>query len=204
MKAFDTVPHQKLLRVLRFYNTPENLVRWIEDFLSEPKQWVTVNGVFSKWYDKTSGIPQGSVLGPVLFVAYINTLPNEIESSEIFLFSDDNKPFRSIYSDSDALLLQGDIDKMYSWSTNSLLRFHPDKCYSINIRNKSKQHCHHNYKMNNKDLENKTVIKDLGIIVDENLRFSNHIIDKVNKAIQIMGIIGRTMVYLDKHNFNLL
>ena len=161
--------------------------------------------MFSKWYDKTSGILQGSVLGPVLFVAYINTLPDEIESSEIFLFSDDNKPFRSIYSDSDALLLQGDIDKMYSWSTNSLLRFHPDKCYySINIRNKSKQHCHHNYKMNNKDLENKTVIKDLGIIVDENLRFSNHIIDKVNKAIQIMGIIGRTMVYLDKHNFNLL
>ena len=93
---------------------------------------------------------------------------------------------------------------MYSWSTNSLLRFHPDKCYySINIRNKSKQHCHHNYKMNNKDLENKTVIKDLGIIVDENLRFSNHIIDKVNKANQIMGIIRRTMVYLDKHNFNL-
>ena len=76
------------------------------------------------------------------------------------LFADDNKLFRSIYSDSDALLLQGDINKIYSWSTNSLLRFHPDKCYSINIRNKSKQHCHHNYKMNNKDLESKSVIKD--------------------------------------------
>ena len=196
MKAFDTVPHQQFLRVL---------VTWKENFLSERKQRVTVNGVFSKWYDVTSGVPQGSALSPVLFVAYINTLPDEIESSEIFLFSDNNKPFRSIYSDSDALLLQGDIDKMYSWSTNSLLRFHPDKCYySINIRNKSKQHCHHNYKMNNKDLENKTVIKDLGIIVDENLRFSNHIIDKVNKANQIMGIIRRTMVYLDKHNLTLL
>ena len=117
MKAFDTVPHQTLLRVLRFYNTPENLVTWIEDFLSEHKQRVTVNGVFSKWYDVTSRVPQGSVLGPVLFIAYINTLPDEIESSEILLFADDNKLFRSIYSDSDALLLQGDIDKMYSWST---------------------------------------------------------------------------------------
>ena len=117
MKAFDTVPHQTLLRVLRFYNTPENLVTWIEGFLSEHKQRVTVNGVFSKWYDVTSRVPQGSVLGPMLFIACINTLPDEIESSEILLFADDNKLFRSIYSDSDALLLQGDIDKMYSWST---------------------------------------------------------------------------------------
>ena len=93
---------------------------------------------------------------------------------------------------------------MYSWSINSLLRFHPDKCYSINIRSKSKQYCHHNNKMNNKDLENKPEIKGLGIIVDKNLRFSNHIIDKVNKATQIMGIIRRTMVYLNRHNFSLL
>ena len=178
MKAFDTVPHQKILRVLRFFNTPENLATRIEDFLSEHKQQVTVNGVFSKWYDVTSGVTQGSVLGPVLFVAYINTLPVEIESSKIFVFADDNKLFRSIYRDSNALLLQGDINKTYSWSTNLLLHFHPDKCYSINIHNKSKQNCHHNYKMNNRNLENKSVIKDLGIIVDKNLCFSNHIIWK--------------------------
>ena len=140
----------------------------------------------------------------MLFVAYINTLPDEIESSDIFLFADDNKLFRNIYSDSNALLLQRNIGNMHSWSTNSLLRFHPDKCYSINIRRKSKQYCHHNYKMNNKDLENKSEIKDLGIIVDEDLRFSNHIIDKVNKANQMMGIIRRAMVYLNRHNFNLL
>ena len=82
-----------------------------------------------------------------------------------------------------------------------MLRFHPDKCYSIYIRSKSKQHCHYNYEMNNKHLENKFEIKDLGIIVDDNLRFSNHIIDKVNKANQIMGIIKMAMVYLNRHNF---
>ena len=140
----------------------------------------------------------------MLFVAYINTLPDEIDSSEIFLSADDNKLFRSIYSDNDALLLQGDIDKMYSWSTNSLHRFYPDKSYSINIRNISKPHRYHNYKMSNKDLENTSYIKDLGIIVDENFHFSHHIIDEVNKANQVMGIIRRTMVYLGKHNFNLL
>ena len=134
MKSFDTVPHQRLLRVLRFYNAAENLVKWIEDFLTEHEQRVAVNGVFSKWHDVISGVPQESVVDPVLFVAYINTLPDEIESSDIFLFADDNKLFRNIYSDSDALLLKRDIDKMYSWSTNSLLCFHRDKCYSINIR----------------------------------------------------------------------
>ena len=204
MKAFDTVPHQRLSRALSFYNTPGNLVKWIEDFLTECKQRVAVNGVFSKWHGVISGVPQGSLLGAVLFVAYINTLPDGIESSDIFIFADDNTLFRNIYSDSDALLLQRDIDKMHSWSTNSLLRFHPDKCYSINICSKSKQYCHHNYKMNNKDLEKKSEIKDLGIIVDENLRFSNRIIDKVNKANQIMEIIRRTIVCLNRHNFNLL
>ena len=72
------------------------------------------------------------------------------------------------------------------------------------IRNKSKQHCHHNYKINYKDLESKSEIEDLGFIVDKNLRFSNRIIDKVNKANQTMAIIRRTMVHLNKHNFNLL
>ena len=93
---------------------------------------------------------------------------------------------------------------MYSWSTNSMLRFHPYKCYSINPLSKYKQHCHRCYKMNNKDLENKSGIKDLGIIVDKNLRFLKHIIDKVNKANQIMGISRRTMMSLNKHNLNLL
>ena len=84
-----------------------------------------------------------------------------------------------------ALLLQWDIDKMYSWTTNLLLRFHPNKCYSTNICSKSKEHRHHSCKLNNKDLKSKSEIKDLGIIVDENFRFSNHITeitDKVNKA----------------------
>ena len=63
MKAFDIVPNQRLLRVLRFYNTPENLVKWIEDFLSERKQRVTINCVFSKWHDVIIGEYYGSVLG---------------------------------------------------------------------------------------------------------------------------------------------
>ena len=171
MVAFDTVQNQRLLRALRFYNTSENLVKWIEYFLSECKQRVAVNGVFSELHNIINGPSQGSVLGPVLFIAYINTLPDEIKNSDIFLFADDNKLFRDIYSDSDALLLQGDIEKMYSWSTNSLLHFHLDKCYSTNICSNSEQHCHPNYKMNNKNLENISEIIDLGIIGRESSFF---------------------------------
>ena len=141
----------------------------------------------------------------MLFVAYINTLPYEIKSSDIFLFANDNKLFGNNYNDSNALLLQG--DRQYTLLVNRFLaplRFHPHKCYSMNIRNKYKQCCHRNCKMNYKDLTNKSEIKDLRIIVDENLLSSNHIIDKVNKAKQIMAIIRRTMVYLNKHNFNLI
>ena len=111
MKAFHTVPHQRLLRGLRFHNTPENLVKWIEDFLSERKQRVAVNGSFAKWHHVIRGVRQGSVLGPALFVAYINTLPDEIESSNILFSADDNKLFRNVYSDSDVLLQQRHIDK---------------------------------------------------------------------------------------------
>ena len=103
MKAFDTVRQQKLLRVLKFYNNPENLVKWIEDFLSERKQRVTVNGVFPKWHDVISGLRQGSVLGSMIFIAYINILPHEIESSDIFLIAHNNKLFINIFSDSDSL-----------------------------------------------------------------------------------------------------
>ena len=92
-----------MLRILRFCNNPENLVKWIEDFLSERKQRVTVNGVFRKWHDVISGLRQGSVLGSMIFIAYINILPHEIESSDIFLIAHNNKLFINIFSDSDSL-----------------------------------------------------------------------------------------------------
>ena len=94
---------------------------------------------------------------------------------------------------------------MYNWTLNSLLLLHPKKCFTMHNDSKSTSSIiQATYKMNDNVLESKLDLKDLGVIVDNHLTFSNHIAEKVNKANQIMGLIWRTFVFLDKHNFNLL
>ena len=90
MKAFDKVPHKRLLKVLKYYCIPSKIVDWIESFLTNRKQRVIVNGTPSSWHDVISGVPQGSVLGPILFVIYINTLIEVAKYSDLFLFAGDN------------------------------------------------------------------------------------------------------------------
>ena len=96
---------------------------------------MTVNGESSVWHNVLSGIQQGSVLGPILFVIYINTLPEVIRDSEIFLFADDTKAFKAIFEERDCVCLQRDINRMFDWTPDSLLKFHPDKSGIMRIGN---------------------------------------------------------------------
>ena len=132
MKAFDTVPHKRLIYKLRMNGLSPSMLRWIAGFLTGRNQQVCVNGSMSKWADVTSGIPQGSVMGPILFVIYINGLPNEIKS-DIYMFADDTKVFRTIKTNDDQCVLQDDLDELTAWSTKWLLTFHPDKCKIMHI-----------------------------------------------------------------------
>ena len=88
IKAFDKVPHTRLLVKMKAYGLSEKMCTWVQDFLSDRKQCVQVNGMKSQWHKVTSGIPHSSVLGPVLFVIYINDLPECVKSA-VFLFADD-------------------------------------------------------------------------------------------------------------------
>ena len=117
-KAFDSVPHKRLIAILEQNGINGKTLNWIKAFLSGRQQRVVVKGTFSTWQNVTSGIPQGSVLGPVLFTIYINSMPGAVES-ELYLFADDAKLYREIHSDTDQKILQDDLRRLGSWSSSS-------------------------------------------------------------------------------------
>ena len=125
-KAFDSVPQRRLIAILEQNGVNGKTLNWIKAFLSGRQQRVVVNGTFSTWQNVTSGIPQGSVLGPVLFTININSMPEAVES-ELHLFVNDAKLYREIHSDADQKILQDDRRKLGSWSSSSLLQFNEKK-----------------------------------------------------------------------------
>ena len=144
-KAFDNVPHTQLLRKMESYGIKGKILKWIESFLSKRTQQVVLNGYKSGHKEVTSGILQGSVLGPLLFVIFINDLPDQV-NSEIFLFTNDTKIFRNIKCPDDQKILQDDINTMLQWADKWQLEFHPDKCVSMAINNKEGRNWKYNMK----------------------------------------------------------
>lgn len=141
----------------------------------------------------TSGIPQGSVLGPTLFILYINDLPGTV-ASDVYLFADDTKVFSEIKSRIDAENLQTDLNNLGLWSDIWLLKFHAGKCKVMDLGQRNREQ--YEYELNETNLEHVTSEKDLGVTFDNKLKFSNHISEKVNKANSIMGIIRRSFRHL--------
>ena len=131
-KAFDTVPRRRLTEKLQAYGIRGKILDWINEFIRGRSQEVCVNGVKSEPAPVLSGIPQGTVLGPMLFVIYINDILDKL-SSEGLLFADDTKIFRTITSRDDAPNLQSDIKALEDWSKTWLLCFHPDKCHVLSL-----------------------------------------------------------------------
>lgn len=194
-KAFDIVPHQRLLRKLEAYGITGKLLLWIRDFLSGRKQRVVANGSLSNWADILSGIPQGSVLGPILFVVFINDLPDAVRSA-IKIFADDTKLFRAIQTLEDHDILQHDLDSLVKWSCKWQLRFNEAKCKTLHLGSCNKRL---EYKMNTTKLEDTKSEKDLGVYVDEDLKFHDHVTKTVNKASRMLGLIRATFTCLDKN-----
>ena len=204
MKAFDKVPHNRLVQVLENYGVPDPVLRWIRCFLNNRSQRVMVNGKASEWYGVLSGIPQGSVLGPILFVIYINSLPEVVKSSEVFLFADDTKVFKEVQEERDCDQLQQDLEAMYKWTEKSLLKFHPEKCAVMRIGTSELEARDYTMGPLNTTIKQSTVERDIGVFIDNKLSFDEHISNKINKANSTMGIIRRTYDYLDKFSFLLL
>ena len=198
-KAFDTVPHNRLISKLRAYKISEQMINWIQSFLTNRIQKVVVNGEELDWKSVTSGIPQGSVLGPLMFVIFINDLP-DIVNSDIYLFADDTKVFKNIQNMMDSNILQNDLNIMSLWSDTWLLKFHPDKCKHMNISSNKNININ-NYDLGNTNLEHINSEKDIGVIIDSQLKFEEHIGVKVKKANQMFAVIRRTFQHLDEKQF---
>jgi len=201
-KAFDTVPHKRLLCKLKAYGISGQLLSWIEDFLSNRKQRVNINGNSSGYCDVVSGVPQGSILGPLLFVIYINDVPDNVKSS-CYLFADDTKLYNVIRSEDDQKQLQSDIFALCKWSSEWMLRFNVQKCKVLNIGQTTFDS---NYQMLDKNrtlsyIINEETEKDLGVHFTSSLNFELHISKIVNKANSIIGLIKRNFSYMDKQLF---
>ena len=227
-KAFDKVPHGRLLTKLKAYNLCSEVISWIKEYLTDKSQCVEVNGTVitgkfcfgvpsniqsiylcveingkaSEWLPVTSGIPQGSVLGPLLFLIYINDLLDNI-ISEVYMYADDTKLYREIKTIEDQRILQKDLDTLTKWSEIWLLKFHPEKCFNLTIGIREGEESSYHMMIDNVKHEMTKIeeIKDIGVIMDSNLKFEKHINVKIVTANKILGIIRRTYMFLNKEIF---
>ena len=202
-KAFDTVPHRRLIGKMEAYGISGALLEWVKDYLHGRTQTVLVNGEKSYTTPVISGIPQGTCLGPLLFVIYINDLLDDIESDG-FLFADDTKIFRKITSAEDSAILQSDIDKLENWAAKWLLKFHPDKCHVLSLGKEENTMYTYRYSICGKEMDHVFEEKDLGVVIDSGVTFEEHILSKVNIANAMVGLIRRTFSYLDPKMFRML
>ena len=131
-KAFDTVPHQRLLLQAESFGIRGKVLNWIKAFLSNRRQRVRVNDSTSSWKPVISGIPQGSILGPILFILYVNDIPSQLQSI-ISMYADDTKLFSALLSDGTPNTLISDLKLLEEWSKKFQMKFHPGKCHVMHI-----------------------------------------------------------------------
>ena len=174
-KAFDTVPHNRLIKKLSAYGLKGQLLAWLGDFLQDRWQQVTVGKSESNPVRVTSGVPQGSVLGPVLFVLYVNELP-ELVQSHMKMFADDVKVFRGISNSSDQSALQDDLNALCNWSKDWLLQFNPKKCKVMHVGHSNPTQNYYMKQSNGttEELGTSKLERDLGVHIADTLKATSH------------------------------
>ena len=197
-KAFDSVAHERLLVKLQNVGITGNLLNWIRSFLKNRWQRVRVKGYFSKWIKVLSGIPQGSVLGPLLFIIFINDLPNSIKESICRLFADDCKLYHSVIS-SDENTLQKDLDLLEEWSRIWQLPFNYDKCKVMHV---GRNNTCNQYFMGGHKLKVTKEEKDLGVIIDSDFKFHRHSGSAIKRSNQILGLIKKSFATRDERTIS--
>lgn len=189
-KAFDKVNHIRLCRKLEGFGIHGSLLRWIQSYLNRRSQLVAVKGHLSQPVTVTSGVPQGSHLGPLLFIIFINDLIESL-SCPCLLYADDLKVFKTVKNFSDASMLQNDLNALSTWCDQNFMRLNVSKCFVITFTRKINK-VTFEYSLNNEVLERKHVAKDLGVLFDDQLTFHNHYDYIIKRSSNLLGFVSRS------------
>ena len=187
-KAFDTVLHNKLLYKLDQYEIKGSIHTWLRNFLTTRKMRTIVEGETSEETTVDSGVPQGTVLGPLMFLCHINDLPDSVTSS-VRLFADDCLLYRTIKQEDDHQALQKDLKNLVEWANKWGMRFNAKKCYTLSINKSSTRH----YELSNHILEEVSDNPYLGLQISNDLKWSIHINNVCNKANATVGFLRRNI-----------
>ena len=196
-KAFDTVPHNRLLNKLDRYGIRNKTHTWISNFLKYRKQRVVIGGEHSTWTQVMSGVPQGTVLGPLLFLTYINDLPNNINSS-IRLFADDCVLYREIKNEIDSQELQKDINSLMKWECDWQMNFNPKKCFVMRLTH-ARHMTRFNYILGDKSLQETDNHPYLGVHITNDLTWNKHIHQITATANRTLAFVRRNLYSCPQH-----
>ena len=199
-KAFDCLNHELLIAKLEAYAFDKSSLRYIYSYLSDRNQRTKVNNSYSKWCNLRTGVPQGSILGPLLFNIYINDIFYFVTKNDIANYADDNTLY-SVENTTDSLLssLVNDTDILVQWFTDNYLKLNADKCHLL-ISKHNKEIC---INVGNEVIECENSVKLLGVTIDNKLNFNEHVSNIYKKASQKLHVLARISNYMcqDKLRF---
>ena len=195
-KAFDKVPHKRLLwKILQYGGVGGRLLDWMKDYLKDREMRTVIRSESSKWLKVSSGVPQGSVLGPVMFGLYVNDMVEGIDSY-VNLFADDAKVMRKVRSEEDCRRLQEDLDRINEWSRVWKMDFNLGKCRVMEFGRSGKR-VHWDYKMGGVGLEKSREEVDLGVTITEGLTPGRHINRITGEVGNLLKRVRMAFMYLD-------
>ena len=198
-QAFDKVPRKRLIMKLKAHGIQGKILQWIVDWFSCRKQRVVLNGEVSDWEESKSGVPQGSLLGPVCFTVYNNDIDEAVINIDVAKkFADDGKGAHAINGPNDQMVLQQSIDNLDEWCLKWGMSFNTSKCKIIHV---GRNNPNYDYTLNSEILQTSDTEKDIGFNIHSSLKPSTHCNIVAKKAQTTLSLISRNFHYRDKKTF---